>query len=210
MSAIRVFLVDDHELMLIGLQEALESEPDIHVIGQTNKAEGAAERIAALEPDVILLDLRLSDGSGIELCREVMANDPNARCLVFTSATGEEPLLDSILAGASGYVLKDAPRAALIKAIHDVASGNSLIDPHLTSRVLDLVRQRNTAPLRRLTDREEMVFELMGAGMTNREIAEKLNLADQTVKNYVSRVLNKLQMDRTRAALYSAELARER
>jgi two-component system, NarL family, response regulator DevR len=206
MSTITVFVVDDHELMRIGLREALDPEPDIIVTGEAERVEGTSQRIATMDPDVALLDVRLPDGTGVELCRDVLGANPSVRCIMFTSATGDEPLHESVLAGAAGYVLKDAPRSELVAAIRKVAAGASLIDPAMTGRLLARIRERRNSPAENLTDQERRILELIAEGLTNKEIAERLYLADQTVKNYVSHVLTKLGMSRTRAAVYAAGL----
>lgn len=204
MMAITVFVVDDHELMRIGLREALEVEPDIVVVDDAACATGTARKIAKLGPDVALIDIRLPDGNGVELCRDVLHENPTVRCLMFTSATDDEPVHQSILAGAAGYLLKDAPRVELTAAIRKVATGGSLIDPAMTEHVLARLRARPDDPTRYLTPQERKILELIGEGLTNQEIAEQLHLAHQTVKNYVSHVLTKLHMPRTRAAVFAA------
>jgi two-component system response regulator DevR len=202
--AINVFVVDDHELMRIGLREALEVETDILVVDDADCATGTARSIARAAPDVALIDVRLPDGDGVELCRDVLNENPRVRCLMFTSATDDESLHASILAGAAGYLLKDAPRLELIAAIRKVAMGGSLIDPGMTEHVLARLRARPDDPTRHLTPQEHRVLALIGEGLTNQEIAERLHLADQTIKNYVSHVLTKLHMPRTRAAVFAA------
>lgn len=206
MKSISVFIVDDHEVLRLGLREALEIEPDLEVVGEGDRFEGTADRIVQTLPDVAILDIRLRDGTGIELCRDVLEKAPEVRCLMFTSASGDEALYQSIVAGASGYLLKDAPRTELVHAIHTVAAGQSLIDPSLTGRVLDRLREQPDEVTAQLTEQEARVLELIGEGLTNRCIADRLNLAPQTVKNYVSRVLTKLDMGRTNAALFAAGL----
>lgn len=205
-SRIAVFVVDDHELMRVGLREAFAVEPDLEIVGEADRFEGTAARIVETTPDVAILDVRLRDGSGIELCRDVMEGAPAVRSLMFTSATGDEPLHESILAGAAGYLLKDASRAELIHAVRKVAGGQALIDPAMTDQVLRRLRAQPDEPSTRLTEQERRVLDLIGEGLTNKEIAGRLHLADQTVKNYVSRVLTKLDMRRTHAALYAARL----
>lgn len=206
MKSISLFLVDDHELLRLGLREALAIEPDLEIVGEADRLEGTAARIVEIAPDVAILDIRLSDGSGIELCRQVLEEAPDIRCLMFTFAADLEPLHHSILAGAAGYVLKSAHRGEVINAVRTVAEGRSLIDPAMTEQVLAGLRSQSNEPADQLTEQERRVLDLMGEGLTNKEIATSLHLADQTVKNYVSRVLTKLDMRRTRAALYSAGL----
>lgn len=203
MKSISIFIVDDHEVLRFGLREALQMEPDLDVVGESDRFQGTAARIVETMPDVAILDIRLRDGSGIELCRDILGEAPDIRCLMFTSSSGDEALYQSIVAGASGYLLKDAPRADLVHAIHTVAAGQSLIDPSMTERVLHRLRKPEEATAR-LTEQEAKVLALIGEGLTNRCIASRLNLAPQTVKNYVSRVLTKLDMGRTNAALYAA------
>lgn len=204
MRSISLFVVDDHEMMRIGLREVLAVEEDIEIAGEATGFNDALDGIVATEPDVALVDVRLGSESGIALCRELGDVAPSVRCLMYTSATGEEPLHQSILAGAAGYLLKDSPRDELIGAIRQVASGRSLIDPVLTGRVLDRLRDGASEPSVPLTLQESKVLDLIGEGLSNKEIADALSLAEQTVKNYVSRVLTKLEMRRTQAALYAA------
>jgi two-component system response regulator DevR len=201
---IRVFLVDDHEMMRNGLKETLEPEADMEVIGEADRFEGTADRLIELAPDVALIDVRLGDGSGIELCRQLYARKVPTRCLMFTSATGQKPLYESILAGASGYLLKSASGAEIVGAIRTLAAGQDLIDPALTRSLLASIRRESREGLPDLTTQERQVLELIGEGLTNHEIAERLHLAEQTVKNYVSHVLTKLDLTRIQTALYAA------
>ena len=201
---IRVFLVDDHEMLRNGLKEALEAEADIQVIGEADRFEGTADRLMELAPDVALIDVRLGDGSGIELCRQLHAHKVPTRCLMFTSSTGQKPLYESILAGASGYLLKSASGAEIVGGIRALAAGEDLIDPALMKSLLASIRHESREGLPDLTTQERQVLELIGEGLTNHEIAERLHLADQTVKNYVSHVLTKLDLTRIQTALYAA------
>ncbi len=206
---IRVFLLDDHEVVRRGLHELLTLESDIEVVGEAGSAGEALARIPAVRPDVAVLDVRLPDGSGVEVCREVRSSLPDTRCLMLTSFADDEALFDAIVAGASGYVLKDIRGTALVDAIRDVAAGKSLLDPVATARVLE--RLRNGSPhderLESLSDQERRVLELIGEGLTNRQIAERMHLAEKTVKNYVSSLLAKLGMERrTQAAAYVVRL----
>jgi DNA-binding NarL/FixJ family response regulator len=208
-STIKVFLLDDHEVVRRGLRELLESTGDIEVVGESGSAVEATSRIPALHPDVAVLDARLPDGSGIEVCRSVRAVDPTIGALILTSYDDDEALFAAILAGASGYVLKQINGHDLIDTVHRVAAGQSLIDPALTARVLD--RVRNGAPsqpeLADLTEREREILGLIAEGMTNRQIGERLFLAEKTVKNYVSSLLAKLGLERrTQAAVLAARL----
>lgn len=209
-DAIRIFLLDDHEVVRRGVHELLEMEPDLTVVGEASTAAEAVARIPALRPDVAILDVRLPDGDGVTVCREVRARLPELRCLVLTSFADDEALFDAILAGASGYVLKQIRGSDLVGAIRTVAAGHSLLDPKATARVLD--RLRTTAhhqdPIGSLTDQERRTLELIGEGLTNRQIGERLFLAEKTVKNYVSSLLAKLGMERrTQAAVFAARLA---
>lgn len=206
---IRVFLLDDHEVVRQGLKALLESTGDIEVVGESGLAEEAAARIPALRPDVAVLDARLPDGSGIEVCRTVRAVDPSVRALILTSYDDDEALFAAIMAGASGYVLKDVKGVDLLGAIRQVADGNSLIDPSLTARVLERVRNGpSTAPeLADLTEQELKLLALIAEGLTNRQIGERMFLAEKTVKNYVSSILAKLGLERrTQAAVLATRL----
>jgi DNA-binding NarL/FixJ family response regulator len=201
---IRVFVVDDHELLRAGLKAALETESDIRVVGEAARLAGTADTIAQLNPDVAVIDVRLGDGTGINLCRELQVRGVATRCLMFTSAAGEEGLYQSILAGASGYLLKNAAAEEIVDAVRAVAERGVLIDPTLAETLLARLRHRGRRSADDLTGRERQVLTLIGEGLTNAEIAARLNLAPQTVKNYVSRVLTKLDMNRTQSALYAA------
>ena len=206
---IRVYLLDDHEVVRQGLRALLEGAGDIEVVGESGSATDAAHRIPALRPDVAVLDARLPDGSGIEVCRTVRAVDPSIRALILTSYDDDEALFDAIMAGASGYVLKEIKGSDLVGAIRQVARGNSLIDPALTARVLDRVRNGPaTAPeLAELTEQELKLLGFIAEGLTNRQIGEQMFLAEKTVKNYVSSILAKLGLERrTQAAVLAAKL----
>ena len=206
---IKVFLLDDHEVVRQGLRALLESTGSIEVVGEAGTAAEAAARIPALHPDVAVLDARLPDGSGIEVCRTVRAVDPTIRALILTSYDDDEALFAAIMAGASGYVLKDVKGLDLVAAIRQVAEGNSLIDPALTARVLERVRNGPaTAPeLADLTEQELKLLALIAEGLTNRQIGERMFLAEKTVKNYVSSILAKLGLERrTQAAVLASKL----
>jgi two-component system, NarL family, response regulator DevR len=208
-TPIRVFLLDDHEVVRQGLRALLESGGDIEVVGESGLANEAAARIPALRPDVAVLDARLPDGSGIEVCRTVRAIDPQIKALILTSYDDDEALFAAIMAGAAGYVLKEIAGQDLIGAVHQVAQGNSLIDPTLTARVLERVRNGpSTAPeLADLTEQELKLLALIAEGLTNRQIGERMFLAEKTVKNYVSSILAKLGLERrTQAAVLAAKL----
>ncbi len=208
--ALRVFLVDDHEVVRGGLRTLLEVDGDIEIVGEASTAEEAVTRGVALGPDVAVLDVRLPDGDGIEVCRELKSRLPNLQCLMLTSFADDEALLAAIMAGASGYVLKQIRGNDLLDAVRRVARGESLIDPAMTKRVLDRLR---TGPehddrIDQLSDQERRVLDLVAEGLTNRQIAERLYLAEKTVKNYVSNMLAKLGMDRrSEAAAYAARLS---
>ncbi|MFE5332820.1 response regulator [Embleya sp. NPDC056575] len=208
-SPIRVFLLDDHEVVRRGLADLLGGEPDIEVVGESGSAAEAARRIPALRPDVAILDGRLPDGSGIDVCREVRSRFPEINALILTSYDDEDALFAAIMAGAAGYVLKQIRGRDLIAAVRAVAAGQSLLDPAVTTRVLERVRQGPAAEPgpTGLSEREQQVLEHIAQGQTNREIAESLGLAEKTVKNYVSAVLNKLGLERrVQAAVYMTEL----
>jgi two-component system, NarL family, response regulator DevR len=208
-SAIRVFLLDDHEVVRHGLRALLESAGDIVVVGESGLAMEATSRIPALHADVAVLDARLPDGSGIEVCRAVRAVDARVRALILTSYDDDEALFAAIMAGASGYVLKEIAGQDLVGAVRQVAAGNSLIDPSLTARVLDRVRNGpSTVPeLSDLTEQELKLLGLIAEGLTNRQIGERMFLAEKTVKNYVSSILSKLGLERrTQAAVLASKL----
>ena len=209
MKPITVFLLDDHEVVRRGLRDLLESEGDIEVVGESGLAAEAISRIPALRPAVAILDGRLPDGSGIDVCREIRSIDPSINALILTSYDDDEALFAAILAGASGYVLKQIAGHDLLDTVRRVAAGQSMIDPVLTARVLD--RIRNGAPgaaeLADLTEREREILTLIAEGLTNRQIGERLFLAEKTVKNYVSSLLAKLGLEsRTQAAVLATRL----
>ncbi|MEP7738260.1 MULTISPECIES: response regulator transcription factor [Nocardioides] len=206
---VRVYLLDDHEVVRQGLRALLEGAGDIEVVGESGLAEEATARIPALRPDVAVLDARLPDGSGIEVCRAVRAVDDSIRALILTSYDDDEALFAAIMAGASGYVLKEVTGLNLVTAVRQVAGGMSLIDPALTARVLDRVRNGpSTAPeLESLTEREMELLALIAEGLTNRQIGERMFLAEKTIKNYVSAILAKLGLERrTQAAVLASRL----
>lgn len=209
-SGIRVFLLDDHEVVRRGVHELLTAEDGIEVVGEAGTAAEALARIPAVRPDVAVLDVRLPDGSGVEVCREIRSSQPGIACLMLTSYADDEALFDAIMAGASGYVLKDIRASDLVGAVRDVAEGRSLLDPVATARVLERLRGgagRQEDRLADLTDQEKRILDLIGEGLTNRQIGDRLHLAEKTVKNYVSSLLAKLGMQRrTQAAAYVARL----
>ncbi|MER6829200.1 response regulator transcription factor [Streptosporangium sp. NPDC000563] len=210
---IRVFLVDDHEVVRRGVAALLESEGDIEVIGEAGTAESAVARIPALRPDVAVLDVRLPDGNGVDVCREVRSRVPDLACLMLTSFADDDALFNAVMAGASGYVLKQIHGSDLVGAVRTVAGGQSLLDPQTTSAMLARLREQAARkdPLEALTDQERHILELIGEGLTNRQIGERMHLAEKTVKNYVSNMLSKLSMERrTQAAALSARLKSRR
>ena len=206
---ISVYLLDDHEVVRQGLRALLEGAGDITVVGESGSALEATHRIPALRPRVAVLDARLPDGSGIEVCRAVRAVDPTIGALILTSYDDDEALFAAIMAGASGYVLKEIRGTDLVQAVRHVAAGGSLIDPSLTARVLERVRNGpTTAPeLAELTEQELKLLAHIAEGLTNRQIGEKMFLAEKTVKNYVSSILAKLGLERrTQAAVLASKL----
>jgi two-component system, NarL family, response regulator DevR len=208
-TSIRVFLLDDHEIVRRGLRELLEAAGDIEVVGESGSAQEATSRIPALRPDVAILDGRLPDGSGIDVCRDVRSVDPSIKALILTSYDDDDALFAAILAGAAGYVLKQIQGSDLVDAVRRVAAGQSLIDPMLTARVLDRVRngEQKARELADLSTREQEILDLIADGMTNRQIGERLFLAEKTVKNYVSSLLAKLGLERrTQAAVLATRL----
>ncbi|WSX68480.1 response regulator transcription factor [Streptomyces sp. NBC_00932] len=208
---ISVFLLDDHEVVRRGVHELLAMEDDIEIVGEAGTAADALARIPATRPNVAVLDVRLPDGSGVEVCREIRSADENIKCLMLTSFSDDEALFDAIMAGASGYVLKAIRGNELLSAVRDVAAGKSLLDPAATARVLERLRDGGTskgdARLASLTDQERKILDLIGEGLTNRVIGERLHLAEKTIKNYVSSLLAKLGMERrSQAAAYVARI----
>jgi DNA-binding NarL/FixJ family response regulator len=208
-NRIRVYLLDDHEVVRAGLKTMLEASGEIEVVGESDSAVDAANRIPALRPDVAVLDARLPDGSGIEVCRSIRSVDPTLHALILTSYDDDEALFAAIMAGAAGYVLKDVRGNDLLDAIKRVAAGQSLIDPALMARVLDRVRNGpSVAPeLQDLTEQEMKLLGHIAEGLTNRQISERMFLAEKTVKNYVSALLHKLGLERrTQAAVLATRL----
>ncbi|MEZ5211301.1 MULTISPECIES: response regulator [unclassified Gordonia (in: high G+C Gram-positive bacteria)] len=210
---IRVFLVDDHELVRRGLRDLLGTAPDLHVVGEAASVKEAVAGIGATRPDVAVLDVRLPDGNGVELCREVRSRDPRVRCLMLTSYADDDALLAAVLAGASGFVLKQILGANLIAAVRTIGQGGSLLDDRSTTALLAKLRddkKEKTDPLAELTGQEREVFRLIGEGLTNRQIAERMFLAEKTIKNYVSHILAKLDMQRRTQVAVMATKLRER
>lgn len=207
---VRVFLLDDHELVRRGVAQLLANENDLEVVGEAGTAEEAIRRVDALRPDVAVLDVRLGDDEmdGIKVCREIRSRHEETACLMLTSFADDDALFASIMAGAAGYVLKQIRGAELADAIRRVARGESLLDPAVTARVLERVRApKSEDPLAALTPQERRILDLIAEGRTNRQIGEALFLAEKTVKNYVSNLLAKLGMSRrTEAAAFAARL----
>lgn len=206
---VRVFLLDDHEIVRRGLRELLEGDGRIEVVGESGLAEEATRRIPALRPHVAVLDGRLPDGSGVDVCRDVRSVDPSIACLILTSYDDDEALFHAIMAGASGYVLKQIRGNELIDAIMRVAQGQSLLDPQVTARVLERLRggHEEDSALADLTEQERKVLMHIADGLTNRQIGQEMFLAEKTVKNYVSSILAKLGMERrTQAAVFASKL----
>lgn len=213
---IRVFLLDDHEVVRRGVHDLLDDEPDITVVGEAATAEQALIRVPALRPHVAVLDVRLPDGDGVSVCRELRSRMPDLTCLMLTSFDDEEALLDSIMAGASGYVLKQIQGSDLVSAVRTVARGQSLLDPSATTRLMARLREggeqheEEPGTLHGLTAREREILTLIGEGLTNRQIGERLYLAEKTVKNHISRLLAKLGVERRIQAAVIATQARDR
>ncbi len=206
---INVFLLDDHEIVRRGVRELLESEPDITVVGEAGTAASALARIPALRPDVAVLDVRLPDGDGVSVCREIRSRMPEIACLMLTSFGDDEALFDAIMAGAAGYVLKQIRGTDLVGAVRTVAAGESMLDPEAASKVMARMRDQanRSDPLAGLTAQERKILELIGEGLTNRQIGERMYLAEKTVKNYVSALFAKLGMERrTQAAAYASRI----
>jgi DNA-binding NarL/FixJ family response regulator len=210
---VRIALLDDHEVVRAGLRELIDTEDDLEVVGEMGTAAEAVKRIPALRPDVAVLDVRLPDGDGVEVCREVRSRNPEVACLMLTSYVDDEALFDAVMAGAAGFLLKEIRAADIVGAIRTVAGGGSLLDPQATQRVLDRIRHGDDddQKLAVLTDRERTIFDLIGEGLTNRQIADRVHLAEKTVKNYVSNILMKMGMERrTQAAAYAARIDERR
>lgn len=210
---VKVFLVDDHEVVRRGLIDLLGADPELDVVGEAGSVAEAMARVPAARPDVAVLDVRLPDGNGIELCRDLLSRMPDLRCLILTSYTSDEAMLDAILAGASGYVVKDIKGMELARAVKDVGAGRSLLDNRAAAALMAKLRgaAEKQDPLSGLTDQERTLLGLLSEGLTNKQIADRMFLAEKTVKNYVSRLLAKLGMERrTQAAVFATELKRSR
>jgi DNA-binding NarL/FixJ family response regulator len=205
-APVRVFLLDDHEIVRRGIKDLLEADGDIVVVGESGSAREATRRIPALRPDVAVLDARLPDGSGIDVCRDVRSVDPSIRALILTSFDDDDALFAAIMAGAAGYILKQVRGTDFVETVRRVAAGQSMLDPAMTAQVLERVRvgQPKDRALEGLTTQEQRILELIGEGLTNRQIADRMYLAEKTVKNYVSSLLAKLGMSsRTQAAIFA-------
>jgi DNA-binding NarL/FixJ family response regulator len=208
-SPINVFLMDDHEIVRQGVRDLLEAQPDIRVVGEAGTAASALARIPALRPDVAILDVRLPDGDGVSVCREIRSRMPEVACLMLTSYGDDEALFDAVMAGAAGYVLKDIRGTDLVGAVRTVAAGQSMLDPAAASQLMARLRNAATKPdpLEGLTEQQRRILELIGEGLTNRQIGERMFLAEKTVKNYVSGLFQKLGMERrAQAAAYAARI----
>ena len=209
----RVFLVDDHEVVRRGVRDLLESAGGIEVVGEAGTAEAARTRIPLAHPDVAVLDVRLPDGTGVDECRSIRSEHPEVRCLMLTSFDDDEALFNAVVAGAAGYVLKDVRGGDIVESVRRVARGESLLDPFATARVIERLRrpQPDDERLASLSPQERRILELLADGLTNRQIAAEMYLAEKTIKNYVSNLLMKLGMSRrTEAAVYAARLADRR
>ena len=206
---ISVFLLDDHEVVRRGVRDLLEAEPDIRVVGEAGTASSALARIPALRPDVAVLDVRLPDGDGVTVCREIRSRMPEVACLMLTSFGDDDALMDAIMAGAAGFVLKQIRGTDLVGAVRTLAAGESMLDPEAASRVMKRMRDQtaHSDPLTGLTAQEKRILELIGEGLTNRQIGERMFLAEKTVKNYISSLFAKLGMERrTQAAAFAARI----
>lgn len=207
----RVFLLDDHEVVRRGVRELLEAEDDMEVVGEAGTAEEALGRIPATRPDVAVLDVRLPDGDGVEVCRDIRSRHPEIACVMLTSFADDDAVYAAIMAGAAGYLLKQVRGTDLVDGIRRVGRGESLLDPGVTTRVLERIRHRPDDELSGLTEQERKILTLIAEGLTNRQIGERLYLAEKTVKNYVSNLLSKMGMSRrTEAAAYAARLEERR
>ncbi len=212
-GTVRVFLLDDHEVVRRGLRELFEVEADLEVVGEAGTATEALSRIPPTRPDVAVLDVRLPDGSGVDVCREICSSHPEIQCLILTSFSDDEALFEAIMAGAAGFVLKQVKGSDLVDAVRRVAAGQSLLDPAVTKRVLERLREGPVEDerLARLTEQERQVLTLIAEGLTNRQIGDRMHLAEKTVKNYVSNMLAKLGFERrTQAAVFATRLQDER
>ncbi|SDC11423.1 MULTISPECIES: response regulator [unclassified Candidatus Frackibacter] len=205
MSKVKIMLVDDHEVVRVGLAALLERKAEFEIVAQASSGQEAVKKAAQHEPDVILLDIRMPSGSGIDACREICDKHPDTKVVMLSSYTDDEVIVKSIMAGACGYILKEINSQELIKAVEAVNRGESLLDPKITQKVLEHMRKSNNEDEKedKLTEREEAILEFLAEGLTNREIAKKVHLAEKTVRNYVSKILKKLDLNnRVEAATY--------
>jgi two-component system response regulator DevR len=212
-TVLKVFLVDDHEVVRKGVADLLLMHEDLTVIGEAASVSQAMARIPALRPDVVVLDMRLPDGNGVELCRDLKSKLPDLNCLMLTSFTDDQAMMDAILAGAAGYVIKDIKGVDLVEAVRTVGAGRSLLDSRAAAALMRRIRSSvdKPGPLSKLTDQERVLLDLIGEGLTNRQIGERMGLAEKTVKNYVSRLLTKLGVERrTQAAVLITEIREQR
>ena len=210
---VRVMLVDDHEIVRRGIADLIGTAEDLEVVGEASGVTEALARAPQVNPDVAVLDVRMPDGNGIELCRDLKSQLPDLNCLMLTSYADDDALFDAIMAGASGFILKQVLGLDLLNAIRAVGAGGSLLDPRTTTALMNRIRREreNQNPLNELTEQEHQVFDLIGEGLTNRQIGERMHLAEKTIKNYVSHLLSKLGMQRrTQAAALAAELRARR
>ena len=210
---VRVMLVDDHEIVRRGIADLIGTAEDLEVVGEASGVTEALARTPQVNPDVAVLDVRMPDGNGIELCRDLKSAMPDLACLMLTSYADDDALFDAIMAGAAGFVLKQVLGLDLLNAIRTVGAGGSLLDPRTTAALMNRIRteREDQNPLNKLTEQERMVFDLIGEGLTNRQIGERMFLAEKTIKNYVSHLLNKLGMQRrTQAAALAAQLRTRR
>lgn len=208
---VRVYLVDDHEIVRRGLRDLLEADDDIEVVGEAATAAEATRLIPAAHPDVMILDVRLGDGSGISVCRDVRSIDPSIQALILTSHEDDEAFLSAVIAGARGYLFKQVRGDSIVRSVHAIAAGQTLLDPRVIQRIQDDMRSgiRRSTQLAPLTATELRVLDLIAQGLSNRQIAQQLRLAEKTIKNYVSRILGKLGLEsRTQAAILATRLAR--
>jgi DNA-binding NarL/FixJ family response regulator len=210
-GVIRVFLLDDHEVVRRGLTDLIDAEPDMTVVGEAAGVTGLLAAVSTAEPDVAVLDVRLADGNGIEACRDIRSAHPGIRCLILTSFADDRALVDAAMAGASGFVLKQIRGNELITSIRAVAEGRQLLDGAEARLALRRLKDTEEGRIEQLTPQEQRVFELIGAGLTNRQIGDELHLAEKTVKNYVSNLLAKLGMARrSEAAAFAARVDERR
>ncbi len=206
-SLIRVFMLDDHEVVRAGLAQMIDVESDMVVVGSTGTASGALAAVAGASPDVAVLDVRLADGSGIDVCRDIRSKHPEVACLILTSFSDDRAIIEASLAGAAGFVLKQVRGNELVHAIRKVAGGANLLDAATVRLAHQRLRQAEGGVLEQLTEQERKIFDLIGEGYSNRQIGERMYLAEKTIKNYVSNILAKLGMDRrTEAAAFAARL----